>query len=57
MDLRYNRGEEHGRAKLTARQVLQIRNNSRASYRLLAIRYGVSPACIHKIKNNKTWRE
>ena len=53
----YNQGSNNPRAKLTARQVHEIRTNTRASSRLLGLRYGVSHVAILKIKNNKSYTQ
>lgn len=51
------RGEQHGHAKLTDREVAEIRNADRTigSGRALAKKYGVSPATICIIRSGKTW--
>jgi hypothetical protein len=49
------RGEQHGRAKLTEAQVLEIRASTEGVWRL-AIRYGVDPKAIKLIRDGTTWR-
>lgn len=52
------RGERHGRAKLTAQQVADIRAQiGSKSYKALAAEYGVSPATIYYVAKNITWSE
>lgn len=48
-------GERHGRAKLTADQVISIRDDSRPAKELARI-YGVSDTQIRGIKEGKTWK-
>jgi NUMOD4 motif/HNH endonuclease len=48
-------GEDHPRAKLTDKQVREIRAAS-ATHRELAQRYGVSQVAIHLIRARKTWK-
>jgi hypothetical protein len=48
------RGASHHAAKLSAEQVLEIRNLC-ASNRQIAAKYGVSPSVISNIKNQKAW--
>jgi ribosomal protein S14 len=48
------RGEKHPMSKLTACQVLDIRCDNRPKA-VIARSYGVSRACIRKIKNNTSW--
>lgn len=51
------RGEHHGRAKLTSRQVLSIRKRSlKTARRHLAKEYGVSCSTINAIVNYETWK-
>lgn len=47
-------GERHKSAKLTEKQVLEIRAD-RGNQRILAARYGVSLTLIEKIKAGKVW--
>ena len=49
------RGSKNGRAKLSERDVLKIRSDTRTQKRI-AISYGVSQATINGIKNRKLWR-
>lgn len=49
------RGETHPSAKLTAQQVLTIRNDPRGG-RKLAAEYGVSRSTIHYARTGKNWR-
>lgn len=53
---RGGRGESHGAAKLTADQVLKIRETYGERYKDIASVYGVNPSVISTIKNNKSWR-
>lgn len=48
------RGESSGHAKLTERQVLEIRKSSR-SHRDIAKMYGVTRECIRDIINRRRW--
>lgn len=48
------RGEAHGRAKLTATQVLEIRSSDETNYRL-AKDLDVSVALVSKIKSRHLW--
>ena len=50
-----NRGERHGKAKLSRVQVLAIRTSS-LSYRALAREYGVSREAIRDIHKRKNWK-
>lgn len=50
-----NKGVLNGRSKLSDVQVLEIRQNKKASMRLLAMRYEVSVGCVWNIKNYKTY--
>lgn len=56
----YVNGERHGRRKLTADQVKQIRESIsrkiRGTQRALARKFGVTDSNIAFIKNNRTWR-
>jgi hypothetical protein len=49
------RGEKHGRAKLTAEQVLQIRARSTENRRELGLEFGVSYQEIRYIINRHSW--
>lgn len=51
------RGERHGRAKLTAEAVREIRRARRAGDSLwaLATRYGVSQSAISRAASGHTW--
>lgn len=53
-------GEKNGMAKLTAREVVEIRNALLSNYRglqcRLAKRYGVADAIISYIKSGKRWK-
>jgi len=55
-----SRGERNGRAKLTEREVTEIRElyagGSGWSYRELAFLYGVSQGLIGRIVNRKMWK-
>ncbi len=48
-------GEKHGQAKLTERQVLEIRE-SKETQTVIARRFNVSEMNIRYIKNRKTWK-
>jgi len=48
-------GEKHYKAKLTEKQVLEIRA-SKEPYLVLVKRFNVGKATISKIKNRKTWK-
>lgn len=52
------RGESHGHAKLTERDVKNIRarKTMEGSGRALAVQYGVSQSTICMIRSRKTWR-
>ena len=49
------RGEQNGRALLTAKDIRAIRASS-ATQSVLAHRYGVDQTCISRIQLRKTWR-
>ncbi len=54
------RGENNGRAKLSAQQVEEVRrthnrSNKEASVQALAARYGVTPRAIYLILSGKRW--
>ena len=52
------RGERHGKAKLTAADVIAIREAcGRVSLRMLAARYGVSYGHVSKIARGEFWAE
>lgn len=48
------KGETHGRSKLTEEDVLYIRNSS-LSHRVLGAKYNVSHRAVWKIKHRETW--
>lgn len=48
-------GEHNGAAKLTAIQVIEIRNNTDAT-RILAAQYGVSKSQIRDIRSRRRWK-
>lgn len=48
------RGEKHGRCKLTARKVQNTRRSTE-SLRKLAKRYGVAVGTIRDIRDGRTW--
>lgn len=50
-----NRGERHGKAKLTESDVHSIRSDKRI-LRLIAAEYGVAPHHVSQIKTRKVWR-
>jgi len=50
------RGEKHPNAKLTEKQVLQIRSIKGISHEKIAVNYNVSRKCISKILNRETWK-
>lgn len=49
------RGSQNARSKLSAEQVIAIRQDDR-SQREIAAQYGVSQALVSKIKRNEMWR-
>ena len=49
------RGERSGSARLTAKEVLDIRADQALTQEQLANKYGVSPSTIHSIKSRKNW--
>jgi hypothetical protein len=51
---RQTRGEEHGPSKLTTKEVLAIRADSRGCRRLARV-YGVSSSQIARIRNGTSW--
>jgi len=51
---RFPKGEYHPRAKLTAKQVKEIRAN-KSKHREIAKKYGISERYVSKIKTFKTW--
>lgn len=52
------KGETNGRAKLTWDDVREIRSlNGKVSHKMLAYRYGVSPASISFIMTRVTWKD
>jgi hypothetical protein len=54
---RQNRGERNGQAKLTERQVKEIRaRKGTETLRTTAARYGVSAPAVHAIQANRAWR-
>lgn len=50
------RGEEAFFAKLTNKEVIEIRNNNSISMRKLAKQYNISHQVISEIKNYKSWK-
>lgn len=48
------RGEAHGRAKLTAAQVAEIRKDPRLSS-VVSEEYGVSPSQIYRVRSGANW--
>ena len=50
-----NRGEKHGKAKLTAHQILQIRARATESRITLTQEFGVSQTTISNIIARRTW--
>lgn len=48
--------ETHGRAKLTAQAVCDIRRRNKESPASLALQYGVHPTTIRSVIAGKTWR-
>lgn len=48
------KGEQHGMAKLTEKQVLEIRATT-GLYREIASQYGIDPSLVGHIKNRKSW--
>lgn len=53
---RQARGESSGRAKLSERDVVDIRKNTNASGASIARSYGISPETVYSIKKKRTWR-
>lgn len=49
------RHENNGRAKLTKKDVIAIRQDTTTPKMYLAKKYGVDPKTIRSIKNGKTW--
>ncbi len=49
------RGEAHGRAKLTAFAVSEIKSDSNSNAETLAAKYGVSSGHIRNIRTGKRW--
>ena len=49
-----NRGEKHGKAKLTEYQVMEIYNDPR-THREIAEEYGISQGTVAAIKTGKNW--
>ena len=49
------RGERNGHAKLSAQNVLEIRDAKESGVRL-ALKYGVSQTTISEIKSHRVWR-
>lgn len=47
-------GERNGRAKLTTESVIAIRESRASSYEL-ALRYGVSPMTIQRVRRGANW--
>lgn len=55
---RWTRGDRNGKAKLSPRDVLEIRTNpNREKLRALASRFGVSPATVSLIRSGKRWAD
>jgi predicted XRE-type DNA-binding protein len=53
------KGENHGQAKLTESEVLEIKSlakNSDMSRKRIAQKYNVSKSAINSIINNRSWR-
>ncbi|MDK9365350.1 NUMOD4 motif-containing HNH endonuclease [Lelliottia wanjuensis] len=50
-----SKGEKNGRAKLTMEQVKEIRDSKSMTQAGIAKKYGVSPAIISLVVNNKIW--
>jgi hypothetical protein len=50
-----NRGERHGMAKLTAQDVLTIREVIDETQSALAKRFGVTTSCIRRVLSRRTW--
>ena len=51
---RQARGERSGRAKLTAAQVMEIRNDLRSGLKIAAA-YGMGSSQVYRIKNGENW--
>lgn len=51
----HNRGERHGKVKLTSAAVLAIRASPGASQTVLGLQYGVAPATIWNIRCRNSW--
>lgn len=54
-DKRIHRGESHGRALLTEKEVIEIRNSEKSEH-TLAREYKVKRGAIHNIKSGTTWK-
>ena len=62
MKTKYPTGEDHGKSKLTEKQVLQIRGDRERcpevySFRRLAMQYDVSVGCIYNVITRRTWND
>lgn len=49
-----NRGEDHGRAKLTETQVREIRASTEPGV-VLAERYGIGEQNVYLVRSRRTW--
>jgi hypothetical protein len=49
------KGVRHGRSKLTEKQVLEIRKDTR-TLQVIGDEYGISIASVSRIRNNKLWK-
>jgi hypothetical protein len=50
-----NRGERHGRSKLTEAQIVEIRSDKTSSHAELSRKYGVTRQMIELIRHQKRW--
>lgn len=55
LNQRYRWGENHPKAKITAKQAKAIRK-SKIATRYLAVKYGLSPNSIREIRSGRNWK-
>ncbi len=53
---RHSYGEDHYQAKLSEKDVLEIRANTTATFRGLAAQYGVDNGTISAIRYGRSWK-